>query len=52
MSTMTMTFKAKDASIVKQIGKPAEIAKAYLFLMRSGFVTGQVVVVVGGMLLV
>jgi NAD(P)-dependent dehydrogenase (short-subunit alcohol dehydrogenase family) len=37
---------------VGKVGEPAEIAEAYLFLMRSGFTTGQVVVVDGGMLLV
>jgi NAD(P)-dependent dehydrogenase (short-subunit alcohol dehydrogenase family) len=33
-----------------RIGWPAEVAEAYLFLMRSEFTTGQLVVVDGGML--
>ncbi len=37
---------------VGRVGMPAEIAQAYLFLMRSTFTTGQVVVLDGGMLLV
>jgi NAD(P)-dependent dehydrogenase (short-subunit alcohol dehydrogenase family) len=35
-----------------KVGEPAEVAQAYLFLMRSGFMTGQVVIVDGGMSLV
>lgn len=35
---------------VGRVGSPADVAEAYLFLMRSEFTTGQVVVVDGGML--
>jgi NAD(P)-dependent dehydrogenase (short-subunit alcohol dehydrogenase family) len=35
-----------------KVGEPAEIAEAYLFLMRGTFTTGQTVIVDGGMLLV
>jgi NAD(P)-dependent dehydrogenase (short-subunit alcohol dehydrogenase family) len=34
------------------VGEPAEVAEAYLCFMRSGYTTGQIVVVDGGMLLV
>jgi NAD(P)-dependent dehydrogenase (short-subunit alcohol dehydrogenase family) len=33
-------------------GEPAEVAEAYLYLMRGGFSTGQVLIVDGGMALV
>ena len=33
-------------------GDPDEVAQAYLYLMRGGFTTGQVLVVDGGMALV
>lgn len=33
-------------------GTPAEVAEAYLYLMRGGFTTGQVLVVDGGMTLI
>jgi NAD(P)-dependent dehydrogenase (short-subunit alcohol dehydrogenase family) len=34
--------------LVPRIGTPAEVAEAYLFLMRSGYTTGQVLYVEGG----
>jgi NAD(P)-dependent dehydrogenase (short-subunit alcohol dehydrogenase family) len=37
---------------VGHVGDPTEIAEAYLFLMQNSFITGQVVVADGGMLLV
>jgi NAD(P)-dependent dehydrogenase (short-subunit alcohol dehydrogenase family) len=37
---------------VGHVGEPAEIAEAYLYLMRQGYATGQVVVVDGGAVLV
>jgi NAD(P)-dependent dehydrogenase (short-subunit alcohol dehydrogenase family) len=37
---------------VGRVGEPNDIAQAYLFLMREGFSTGQVVVVDGGTVLV
>ena len=33
-------------------GDPAEVAEAYLYLMRGGFTTGQVLIVDGGMALI
>jgi NAD(P)-dependent dehydrogenase (short-subunit alcohol dehydrogenase family) len=33
-------------------GDPAEVAEAYLYLMRAGFTTGQVLIVDGGMSLI
>jgi NAD(P)-dependent dehydrogenase (short-subunit alcohol dehydrogenase family) len=33
-------------------GEPAEAAQAYLYLMRAGFTTGQVIIVDGGAMLV
>jgi NAD(P)-dependent dehydrogenase (short-subunit alcohol dehydrogenase family) len=36
---------------VGDVGAPAEIAEAYLYLMRQGYATGQVLVVDGGALL-
>lgn len=35
-----------------RVGLPAEIAEAYLYLMRGGYSTGQVLVVDGGMTLI
>jgi len=37
---------------VGHVGEPAEIAEAYLYLMRQSYATGQVVVVDGGAVLV
>jgi NAD(P)-dependent dehydrogenase (short-subunit alcohol dehydrogenase family) len=34
------------------VGEPVELAEAYLFLMRGTFMTGQTVVMDGGMSLV
>ncbi|HWA63540.1 MAG TPA: SDR family oxidoreductase [Caulobacteraceae bacterium] len=34
--------------LVARIGEPAEVAEAYLYLMKSGYVTGQVLQVDGG----
>ena len=34
--------------LVGHVGEPAEIARAYVFLMQEGYSTGQVVVVDGG----
>jgi NAD(P)-dependent dehydrogenase (short-subunit alcohol dehydrogenase family) len=46
-------FATRGAALpVGKVGDPAEIAEAYLFLMRSTFTTGQAIVVDGGMLLV
>jgi NAD(P)-dependent dehydrogenase (short-subunit alcohol dehydrogenase family) len=46
-------FATRGAALpAGKVGDPADIAEAYLFLMRGGFTTGQTVVVDGGMLLV
>jgi NAD(P)-dependent dehydrogenase (short-subunit alcohol dehydrogenase family) len=46
-------FAARGAALpVGKVGEPAEVAEAYLYLMRSTFTTGQTLVVDGGMLLV
>jgi NAD(P)-dependent dehydrogenase (short-subunit alcohol dehydrogenase family) len=34
---------------IKRIGEPAEVAEAYLYLMRGGYTTGQILHVDGGM---
>ena len=34
------------------VGDPAEVAQAYLYLMKGGYTTGQVLVVDGGMMLI
>jgi NAD(P)-dependent dehydrogenase (short-subunit alcohol dehydrogenase family) len=46
-------FAMRGATLpVGKVGDPAEIAEAYLFLMRSTFTTGQTLVIDGGMLLI
>jgi NAD(P)-dependent dehydrogenase (short-subunit alcohol dehydrogenase family) len=46
-------FAVRGAALpVGKVGEPAEVAEAYLCFMRSGYTTGQIVVVDGGMLLV
>jgi NAD(P)-dependent dehydrogenase (short-subunit alcohol dehydrogenase family) len=46
-------FEARGAALpVGKVGEPADVAEAYLCFMRSGYTTGQIVVVDGGMLLV
>jgi NAD(P)-dependent dehydrogenase (short-subunit alcohol dehydrogenase family) len=37
---------------VGRVGEPEDIADAYLYLMREGYSTGQVIVVDGGAVLV
>jgi NAD(P)-dependent dehydrogenase (short-subunit alcohol dehydrogenase family) len=37
---------------VGRVGEPQDIAQAYLYLMREGYSTGQVIVVDGGHVLV
>jgi len=41
---------AKQASImpVGRVGEAEDIAETYLYLMQSGFTTGQIVVIDGG----
>ena len=41
----------KNASVLNKVGTPDEVAEAYLYCMRSTFVTGQVLTIEGGMLL-
>jgi NAD(P)-dependent dehydrogenase (short-subunit alcohol dehydrogenase family) len=40
-----------DRQLLSRPGQPAEAAQAYLYLMKGGFTTGQVLVVDGGLLL-
>lgn len=40
-----------DATPLGRAGEPAEVAEAYLYLMRASYVTGQVLMVEGGRLL-
>lgn len=40
--------KMTERQLVKRIGEPAEVAEAYLYLMRGGYTTGQVLIVDGG----
>jgi NAD(P)-dependent dehydrogenase (short-subunit alcohol dehydrogenase family) len=46
-------FETRGAALpVGKVGEPVELAEAYLFLMRGTFMTGQTVVMDGGMSLV
>jgi len=55
----SMSFDVKKAALeqaakeilVRRIGKPEDVAEAYLFLMKCGFITGQTIEVDGGQLL-
>ena len=40
--------KMTERQLVRRIGEPAEVAEAYLYLMRGGYTTGQVLRVDGG----
>ena len=43
----------KDSTLLKKLGTPDDIVNAVIFLLKgSGFITGEVVVVDGGRLLV
>jgi NAD(P)-dependent dehydrogenase (short-subunit alcohol dehydrogenase family) len=42
-------FRAAEATLpVRRVGKPEEVARAILFLMQSGFVTGSIYEIDGG----
>ncbi|MEV6116187.1 SDR family oxidoreductase [Streptomyces sp. NPDC052109] len=41
-------FRSAESLPVGRIGEPADVAEAYLYLMRGGYSTGSVVVVDGG----
>lgn len=41
-----------EASTVKKVGKPEDVAEAYLYCMKDGFVTGSIIASNGGRLLV
>jgi NAD(P)-dependent dehydrogenase (short-subunit alcohol dehydrogenase family) len=43
-----MYQRAEQNLLVKHVGEADEVAQAYLYLMRGGFTTGQVVVTDGG----
>jgi NAD(P)-dependent dehydrogenase (short-subunit alcohol dehydrogenase family) len=48
-SVREATFQhAQENLLVKHVGEAHEVAEAYLYLMRAGFTTGQVVVSDGG----
>jgi NAD(P)-dependent dehydrogenase (short-subunit alcohol dehydrogenase family) len=34
--------------LIARVGEPNEVAEAYLYLMRGGYTTGQVLYVEGG----
>jgi len=42
----------KETSLIKRVGEPAEVAEAYLFVMKCGYITGQSIEVDGGRTLV
>ena len=48
----TLYAQTAERLPVKHVGKPAEIAQAYLYLMRQSYATGQVLVADGGAVLV
>ncbi|HEX7051554.1 MAG TPA: SDR family oxidoreductase [Longimicrobiales bacterium] len=43
--------RSRESTVLKRIGTPEEVARALLYLVESDFVTGEVVVVDGGRLL-
>lgn len=43
--------QSRDRSVLHRIGSPADVVRALLFLVESDFVTGEVVVVDGGRML-
>ncbi|HUO97591.1 MAG TPA: SDR family oxidoreductase [Rhizomicrobium sp.] len=40
--------KMTERQLIRRIGEPSEVAEAYLYLMRGGYTTGQVLRVDGG----
>jgi pteridine reductase len=38
----------EEATPMKRVATPADVAEAALFLVRSAFVTGQIIVIDGG----
>ena len=46
-----MIRAATERQPLPRAGDPAEVAQAYLYLMRCGYVTGQVIIVDGGAML-
>lgn len=44
--------KFEEGTLLKRIGRPEDVAEAYLYFMRDRYVTGQVVLSDGGRLLV
>jgi NAD(P)-dependent dehydrogenase (short-subunit alcohol dehydrogenase family) len=48
----TKTFEQIGARLpVGRVGKPEDIADAYVYLMQSGFSTGETIILDGGALL-
>ena len=49
VETREAQFKSMTARLpIARIGEPTEVAEAYLYLMRAGYTTGQVLLVDGG----
>jgi NAD(P)-dependent dehydrogenase (short-subunit alcohol dehydrogenase family) len=46
-----MIKAATERQPLPRAGEPTEVAQAYLYLMRCGYVTGQVIIVDGGAML-
>ena len=46
--TAEETQRVAEAIPVRRLGEPEEVAQAYLYLMRGGYTTGQVLHVDGG----
>jgi NAD(P)-dependent dehydrogenase (short-subunit alcohol dehydrogenase family) len=47
--TREAQFKAMTSRLpIPRIGEPAEVAEAYLYLMKAGYTTGQILLVDGG----
>ncbi|KZW00447.1 short-chain dehydrogenase/reductase SDR [Exidia glandulosa HHB12029] len=48
----TMLAQLAENTLVKHVGLPHEVAEAYLFLMKCGYITGKTIGVDGGLALV
>lgn len=47
-----MIDRMTERQLLPRAAEPAEVAQAYLYLMRAGYTTGQVIIVDGGAMLV
>jgi NAD(P)-dependent dehydrogenase (short-subunit alcohol dehydrogenase family) len=52
LSPETLYEESAKALPVGRVGEPADLAAAYVFLMKQGFATGSIVTVDGGYVLV